>query len=85
MRDELEKVSRWAQSKIDAAAEPPWAWYQYMKLIETCDAILLGMAATTTMESSPRSEPQSGAHLRRAPQSAAALICLNSRITSMCE
>jgi hypothetical protein len=64
MRDELEKVSRWAQSKIDAGAEPPWAWYQYMKLIETCDAILMGMAATATTGSSPRSESQSGAHLR---------------------
>jgi hypothetical protein len=64
MRDELEKISRWAQSKIDAGAEPPWAWYQYMKLVETCDAILMGMAATATKGSSPRSEPQSGVRLR---------------------
>lgn len=60
MREEIENVRQLALAKIDTGAEPPWAWYQYMKLIETCDAILLGMAATTTMGSSP----QSGAHLR---------------------
>ena len=55
MRDELEIVRQWARAKIDAGTEPPWAWYQYMKLVETCDAILTGMTATVT---SP------GAHLQ---------------------
>lgn len=64
MRDELENVRRWAQAKIDAGAEPPWAWYQYMKLVETCDAILTGMTATVTMENLPQSELRPGAHLR---------------------
>ena len=46
-REELEKVRQWADDKIAAGQEPPWAWYQYMKLRETLDAILSGMAATT--------------------------------------
>jgi hypothetical protein len=61
MREELENVCRLARAKIDAGAEPPWAWYQYMKLVETCDAILTGMAATVTAE---QSEPQPSGHLR---------------------
>jgi len=60
MRNELENMHRWARTKIDAGSEPPWAWYQYMKLVETCDAILMGMAATITTENSPQSELQSG-------------------------
>jgi hypothetical protein len=44
--EQLKSVRDWAQSKIDAGSEPPWAWYQYMKLVETCDAILRGMECT---------------------------------------
>jgi hypothetical protein len=51
---ELKRLRQWAQEKIDAGSEPPWAWYQYMKLIETADAILAGMAVTTT-ENLPQS------------------------------
>jgi len=36
---ELQRVRQWAHDKIDAGSEPPWAWYQYMKLIETIDAL----------------------------------------------
>ena len=64
MKAELERVRDWAQGKIQGGNEPPWAWYQYMKLIETVDAILAGMAATVTMESSPQSASHPGAHLR---------------------
>jgi hypothetical protein len=45
---ELSRVREWAQGKIQAGSEPPWAWYQYMKLIESIDTILEGMAVTTT-------------------------------------
>ena len=48
---ELRRMRQWAQEKIDAGSEPPWAWYQYMKLIEVIDAILGGMAVTTTVNS----------------------------------
>lgn len=47
---ELQRVRQWAHDKIDAGSEPPWAWYQYMKLIETIDAIFQGAACTTPME-----------------------------------
>lgn len=64
MRDELERLREWADAKVQGGSEPPWAWYQYMKLIETADAILAGMDATVTMENLPQSESHSGAHLR---------------------
>jgi hypothetical protein len=63
MRKELETIRNWANEKIAAGQEPPWAWYQYMKLVETCDAILTATAATTPL-GSPESEQHSGAHLR---------------------
>jgi len=47
MRPTLNQVRNWAQSKIRTGNEPPWAWYQYMKLIETADAILDGMDAVS--------------------------------------
>ena len=64
MREELERIREWADAKIAAGQEPPWAWYQYMKLRETLDAILAGMAAVSPMESSPQSAPHSERHLR---------------------
>jgi hypothetical protein len=64
MKGDLERLRDWAREKIQGGSEPPWAWYQYMKLIETCDAILAGMAATVTLEDSRQSEPHSGTHLR---------------------
>lgn len=64
MRKELQEIRDWAQEKIAAAQEPPWSWYQYMKLRETCDAILAGMDSTTPLERSPESEQHTGAHLR---------------------
>ena len=60
MREELQRVRDWAHEKITAGEEPPWAWFQYMKLRETCDAILAGMAATTPLDS-----PQSASHLEK--------------------
>jgi hypothetical protein len=49
---ELQRVRQWAHDKIDAGSEPPWAWYQYMKLIETIDAIFQGAEVTVTMDNS---------------------------------
>ena len=45
-RAELERVQEWALQKL-ATGEEPWAWYQYMKLGETLDAILAGMDTVT--------------------------------------
>ena len=45
MQAQLRQMREWANEKAQSGQEPPWAWYQYMKLVETCDAILSGMAA----------------------------------------
>lgn len=63
MKQDLQRVREWALDKCQGGSEPPWAWYQYMKLIDAADAILKGMEAVTT-ESSPQSERHSGTHLR---------------------
>lgn len=50
-RIQLQRLVDWAHEKIKGGNEPPWAWYQYMKLIETATAILQSMALTTTVDS----------------------------------
>jgi len=60
---ELAAIRQWAREKIDAGSEPPWAWYQYMKLIDAIDAITQGMSVTTT-ENSPQSEERPERRLR---------------------
>jgi hypothetical protein len=62
-KGELEKVRAWAQEKLATGQEPPWAWYQYMKLRETLDAILAGQAVTTLL-GSPESGVRPEKHLR---------------------
>jgi len=47
----LRRLNLWANQKIQRGEEPPWAWYQYMKLRETIDGILKGMAATSRVNS----------------------------------
>ena len=64
MTEKLEEVREWAQAKIATGAEPPWAWYQYMKLIETLDTILKGMDSISPTASSQLSESHPGKHLR---------------------
>ena len=62
---ELQRVRDWANEKLATGEEPPWAWYQYMKLRETLDAILASLDATTPQtENSPQSEPHQETHLR---------------------
>jgi len=62
---DLKAVRDWANAKLATGQEPPWAWYQYMKLRETLDAILGGQAVVTQQtESSPQSESQQETRLR---------------------
>jgi hypothetical protein len=64
-RAELERVRDWALQKLATGEEPPWAWYQYMKLRETLDAILASMDAVTPQtENSPREAPPRERHLQ---------------------
>lgn len=58
----LEQARGWAKDKLAAGQEPPWSWYQLMKLVEAADAILAGMDATK--ENLPLSEQPAEKHLR---------------------
>ncbi|MGA9561649.1 MAG: hypothetical protein WBR32_11465 [Pseudolabrys sp.] len=60
MRQELERVREWAIEQLAAGTEPPWSWYQYMKLREATESILAGMDVAQPMEDSEKSAP----HLR---------------------
>jgi hypothetical protein len=62
--NDLMRIQQWAQEKIAQGSEPPWAWYQYMKLIETINALRTGQAATQPTASSPESVKHLGAPLR---------------------
>ncbi len=64
IEDDLTRVRDWANAKLATGDEPPWAWYQYMKLRETLDAIMGGMDAVSPTGSSQQSAPRPGAHLR---------------------
>jgi hypothetical protein len=59
---QLLQLRAWAKERIATGVEPPWAWYQYMKLIETADAIVGGLDSTTTNQAKPVSSPESGEH-----------------------
>lgn len=60
MKRQLEEVRKLAQAKLDARQEPPWSWYQYMKLVETCNAILAGINTTRQTGSSLQPGPLRG-------------------------
>jgi hypothetical protein len=64
MDKQLEEIRNWAKAKIADGQEPPWAWFQYMKLIETVDAILASQACIVTMENSPQSDQHQIPHLQ---------------------
>jgi hypothetical protein len=54
-----------ANQKLSNGEEPPWAWYQYMKLREAAQAILEGVeCAKLQTENSPESERRPETHLR---------------------
>ena len=56
-RAELEQMRKWVDDKLAGGSEPPWAWYQYMKLRETIDAIIAGMDATAPIGTGARQRP----------------------------
>jgi|KBSMisStaDraftv2_1062788.scaffolds.fasta_scaffold559509_1 hypothetical protein len=47
-------VRDWARGKIDAGKEPPWAWYQYMKLVDAVDSIRRGRASVKRLAAGSR-------------------------------
>jgi hypothetical protein len=60
MRQELEQIREWAIEMLAAGTEPPWSWYQYMKLREASESILAGMDMAQPAEDSQ----ESALHLR---------------------
>src|SRR5262245_17187892 len=62
-RDDLEQVWGWANDKLATGEQPPWVWDQYLKLCETLDALLAGMAANRSLEP-PQPMRSRGTHLR---------------------
>lgn len=65
MTDELERVRDWAKRQIGIGSEAPASWDQYVKLIESADAILHKIAiATNSPEMAPPPKSQ-GQHWNR--------------------
>ena len=62
-KSQLEQVRMWALDCIHEGGEPPWAQYQYMKLVETVDAIIDGLN-TVTLVDLPQLATQSDTALR---------------------
>jgi hypothetical protein len=63
-KDELWQVREWANSKLATGDEPPWSWYQYMKLREALDGVILGLGSVSPTASLQQPEASLGKHLR---------------------
>jgi hypothetical protein len=59
----LLEVQGWARENLKRNDNPPWAFYQYMKLIETTEAILNSIASAVTTMPKPEGLQQSVEHL----------------------
>lgn len=51
--DALSKVRQWAQQKLDAGQEPPWAHPHYVRLKDSIEQIESARAAVTVLGDSP--------------------------------
>ena len=67
MKQQLSRVRDWAHKKVRSGEEPPWSWYQYMKLIEASETILDGLDAART-ERAPQSRRLSPESSRVEPE-----------------
>jgi hypothetical protein len=63
---ELERMRDWAAQRLSAGQEPPWDWYQLMKLREALAALIESEVqnATQPTEGRPESSEHSGSVLR---------------------
>ena len=64
LKTDLERIREWADTKIGSGSEPPWVWYEFMKLREALDAILGGMTVVTRTASLQQSGKRQGNGLR---------------------
>ena len=61
MDEELQSLLQWTRGRL-TEDQPPWTWYNYMKLQEALEAVIKGRAVKT--ESLPQSDERPGTHLR---------------------
>lgn len=61
---ELKRVREWAIERLTTGNEPPWSWYQLMKLREASEALLAGMETTQPTGDLQAPEARRGAGLR---------------------
>jgi hypothetical protein len=64
-RGERQKLLDWAAGEPVAGDAPPWVSFDYLKLRETLEAIVSGMAAATQIEGEPPIELQPESDFRR--------------------
>ena len=55
-RKDLEGVRAHAKHQLKHGDEPPWAWFQYMKLVEITESTLESLDAVIPLEDSPVSD-----------------------------
>ena len=67
-RSDLEHIRELAIARLATGREPPWVWYQLMKLREASEALIAGIDVTQPTEDSRGSLRHPGAHLRRAAE-----------------
>jgi len=60
----LKATQEWAQARMAGGQEPPWSWYQLMKLNEALDEILASINATSPTGHSQQSGRRPETHLR---------------------
>ena len=72
--DALSTVRQWAQRKLDAEQEPPWAHPLYVRLKDTIEQIESARASVTFLEDSP----ESAQHLESASQQQGEVCCLDT-------
>jgi hypothetical protein len=63
-KDQFDGMRIWASEKRSSGREPPWAWFQYLKLEETLGSLLSGMAASIPLGPLP-SDSRLERHLRQ--------------------
>lgn len=59
IKTDLERIRDLAVERLSTGSEPPWVWYQLMKLREASESLIEGMDATQpTVDSQERGSPR---------------------------
>jgi hypothetical protein len=63
-KDELATVLEWAKEKAQEGNQPPWAFYEYMKLTDALQSIIKGIESSSPTVNLPLSVERQGNVLR---------------------